>query len=323
MSVIEMSSCHNVPVLDPRDFLQVLLAAERPGSDKILAFYDSRVNAICRDGKMMLLPLDDHLCHRGDGLFESINYRDNKIFGLEAHLDRMRSGAKLIDLAPPFSFDDIRGLILEVAKAGQSPHGDLRVFLSRGPGGFGVHPGECPASSLYIVALKTRLPTSELYDHGLTAFSSAYPPKQEYLAQIKNTNYMPNVLMAQEASRKNMDVAITFDEFGFMGEAAIANIAIVDKDGVLRSPEIKRILPGTTLLAALALARQRMPVREGPIHMDEISQAREMMLFTSASLCVGIVQFNGVQINDGKPGPVALWLKNELLEFMLANGTPF
>lgn len=312
---------------EPRAYLEDMLAAPRPGADRILAFYDQRVGRICTDGRLLFVPLDDHLCHRGDGLFESICCRERRVFALEAHLARMQEGAAALELEPPCSWAELRERILDVARASGQSHCDVRVFLSRGPGGFGISPAECPTAGLYIVALASRLPSEEYYQKGLTAFASAIPPKQEYLARIKNTNYLPNVFMAAEARRKGMDVAIAFDEEGNLGEAAIANIGIVDAKGRLRSPEIRRILPGTTLLAALKIAAERMEVLEGPIHKSEIAKAREMLLFTSASLCVGVTAFDGKAIGQGeqkgRPGPVALWLKDALLQHMLATGTPF
>ena len=314
-------------VADSQTYLDALLAAPRPGADKILAFYENRIGLICKDARFLLAPLDDHIFHRGDGLFESICYRDRKIFALDAHMDRLEDGARMLNIQPPCSFGRIKELICDVARASDRDHGDLRVFLSRGPGGFGISPAECPRAGLYIVALATSLPDESAYKKGLSAFASSIPPKQEYLAKIKNTNYLPNVFMAAEAARKNMDVAITFDEQGQMGEAAIANAAIVNEEGCLCSPEIKRILPGTTLLAALEIASRKMPVRECPVTLSDIFAAREMMLFTSATLCMAITSFNGRLIGQppclGRPGPVALWLKDALLEHMLAHGTPF
>lgn len=315
--------------LDPeaRAYLEALLRAPRPGSDKILAFYDHRAGRLCRDPRLLLAPLDDHIFHRGDGLFESICYRDGVIFALDSHMARLADGAKALAIIPPCPFEEVRERIIDVARASGKSHGDLRVFLSRGPGGFGVSPAECPVAGLYIVAIASRLPEATLYERGLSAFASVYPPKQDYLAKIKHTNYLPNVFMAIEASRKQMDIAITFDEDGHMGEAAIANVAIVDCEGCLRSPDINRILPGTTLLAALEIARLRLPVKIGPIHKKELASAREMLLFTSATLCVAITSFDGRPVgqgvNAGKPGPVALWLKDALMEHMLQTGTPF
>lgn len=305
------------------EFLAALLAAPRPGSEKVLAFYDSRPDLVCTDPACLLAPLDDHIFHRGDGLFESICYRERKIFALSAHLNRLAEGAALLDLEPPCPFESIGEKICAVARTGGETHGDLRVFLSRGPGGFGVSPRECPKPSLYIVALASSLPDSAYYAKGLTAFASAIPPKQEYLARIKNTNYLPNVFMAREAHERQMDVAITFDEKGHIGEAAIANVAIIDADGVLRSPGLERILPGTTLLAALDLASQRMEVRKGEIHKEEIATAREMLLLTSATLCVSITHFEGLPIGDGRPGPVSAWLRETLLAEMSRTGTEF
>lgn len=310
------------PVASSESFLKKLLAAPRPGAEKILAFYDSRVDLICRDARMLLAPLDDHMCHRGDGLFESICYRENKIFALPAHLARLADGANMLELIPPVPFSEMGNLICQVAKAGGKDHGDLRVFLSRGPGGFGVSPGECPAPSLYIIAREAPLPDPSLYQKGYTAFTSAQLPKQGCLARIKNTNYLSNVFMAKEAKERQMDVAITFDSAGNMGEAAIANVGMVDKDGVLRSPGLENILPGTTLLAALELAAKKMPVRQRNIHKSEIAACRELLLFTSATLCVAITHFDGIPIGDGKPGPIALWLKDALLAEMLSTGAP-
>ena len=64
-----------MPCLSREDFLARLLAAERPGAETILAFYDSTADAICRDGRCCFIPLSDHLCHRGDALFESVSVR--------------------------------------------------------------------------------------------------------------------------------------------------------------------------------------------------------------------------------------------------------
>ena len=317
--------------MDAQTYLAALLAAPRPGSENVLAFYDHRVGHICTDASLLLLPLDDHICHRGDGLFESISYRQGRLFSFDQHLTRLKDGAAALKITPPCSWGEVRAIILDVARAAASEQGDMRVFLSRGPGGFGISPSECPQAGLYIVALRKNFAGEAFYEKGLTAFTSRIPPKQEYLARIKNTNYLPNVFMAMEAAQKGMDVAVTFDENGFMGEAATANVGLVDAHGRLLCPELRRILPGTTMLAALELAARRvpdpLPVLERPIHKDEIATAREMLLFTSSTLCVGVTHFDGIPVGQdagrGKPGPVARWLHTALLDHLLAQGTPF
>ena len=307
------------------DYLQSLLALPRPGTDALLGFYDHRIGAMCRDPRLLLIPLDDHICHRGDGLFESICFRQGRIFGLEAHLQRMRQGAETLELSPPCSWDELRDIICGLCRAVRVSDGDLRVFLSRGPGGFGVQPSECPQAGLYVVALRPKAHNQALYARGVRAFTSSIPPKQSYLARIKNTNYLPNVFMAQEAEKKGLDVAVSFGEDGVMGEAAVANIAIVDSLGRFVCPTFTNILPGTTLLAAMQLAKQKMPVVQQDIRHEDLDQAREVLLLTSSMLCVPVTSFDLKPVGQGeyagRPGPCAKWLKDRLFEELYTQGT--
>jgi len=310
-------------ILEHSAYLEKLLSSPRPGIDKILAFYEHRVSAICKDPKLMLIPLDDHLCHRGDGVFESINYRDRHILLLDAHLERMMNSTKSISLNPPCTWDELREIVIEVARAGDEDIGSIRILIGRGPGGFGISPRECPESSLYIIAIKAHIYEDKWYENGLTAFKSNIPAKQEYLAKIKNTNYLPNVLMTEEAALRKMDVAISFDAHGYLAEAAIANIAIVDKNGILACPKFTNSLPGTTLLAALECAKQFMNVEQRNICEDELFSAKEILLFSSSPLCVSITHYENKTINDGKTGEVSSKLLNTLRTKLLQKGTPF
>jgi branched-chain amino acid aminotransferase len=310
-----------MPCLSRDDFLARLLAAERPGAESILAFYDSTADALCRDGRCCFIPLIDHLCHRGDALFESISVRGGIVYALDGHMDRLRRGAEsFMRLAPPCSWEDLRRLVLEVAEVAGEPDFSLRVFVGRGAGGFGVSPAECPRSSLYIVAVREKPEDALIFERGATAFASQVPPKQAYLATVKSTSYLPNVLMAREAAERGMDVAVTFHEDGTMGEAAVASIGIVSAQGELVCPPTDRILAGTSMLCAMEAAKARMPVRQASVTRQDIACAREMLLFASSKLCVGIVRFEDTVFGDGRPGPVARWLRQAMREAMIRTG---
>ncbi len=310
-------------VLDAKSYLERMLAAPRPGQEKILAFYEHRVGAICKDVSLLLIPLDDHLCHRGDGAFESISYRDNKLLQLDAHLKRMQSSAAGLKMTPPCAWDDIRQIIMQVAKAGGQSHGSMRILLGRGPGGFGISASECPTTSLYVVAIKSKIPTQTWYDKGLTACASKIPAKQGYLAKLKNTNYLPNVLMDAEARQLQVDVTVSFNEQGYLAEAAVANVALVTKQNELVSPFFEQVLPGTTLCEAIEYAKEFMPTKFANITREDILHAKEVLLFGSTPLCVGITHFDNMPIGNGQVGPLAHKLRQGLLERILAEGIPF
>ena len=309
-------------VLNANDYLERLLAAPRPGSPNILAFLDYRVGAICNDPKLLLIPLDDHLCHRGDGVFETVSYRSRRVLLLDAHLERLRNSAGALQLIPPCPWKEVRALILDVARAGGTEQGSLRVLLGRGPGGFGISPTECPTSSLYIIAMHSADLPETVYARGFSSCRSSIPARQSYLANIKNTNYLPNVLMTEEARQRGFDIPLAFDDKGNLAESAIANVGLVDAQGMLVVPEFTHSLPGTTVLKALDLAKTHMSVCTRPVPEKEIYAAREFLFFSTTPGCVPITGYEGRPIHDGQPGPVAKFLRQSLREALLREGTP-
>ncbi len=313
----------NIPIYSPDRWIEAVLALPRPGARSVTAFYEHRVGAVCRDPKLLLFPADDHIFHRGDGVFESLRLSEGKILQFGAHLRRLKRSAEAIGIALPVSEEDLRDIAVEVSRAGGEREGSLKIFIGRGEGGFGVSPVECQAPSLYCIACRSaRLPES-YWQKGLTACRSAIPAKQEWLAGIKSTNYLPNALMAAEAAARGTDVSLCFDEKGNLAEASVANIGIVDEEGRLLMPRFERALPGTTAMLAMKLASASMPAEQTDLAESDLRSAREVLMFGTTPECVSIVSYEGAAVNDGKPGPVSGRLRREIHASMLEGGTPF
>ncbi len=314
---------NSVEILNFESYLERMLEVARPGAEKVLAFYEHRVGSICKDARLMLAPLDDHLCHRGDGVFESISYKNGRLFQFDAHMERMQNSALGLKMQPPCSWQEVEHLILQVAAASDREDGAIRVLMGRGPGGFGISPAECPTTSLYIIAIESKSPSALWYDTGLTACKSAIPAKQSYLAKIKNANYLPNVLMAEEALSRGVDVAFSFDDAGHLAEATVANVALVSADDMLVCPHLTHALSGTTLMAALEVAREMMPITFQNITENDIWQAKEVLLFGSTPLCVGVTHYEGRALGTGSTGAFSHNLRRLLMKKLWAEGTEF
>ncbi len=313
----------SIPTMDGPDYLDRMLALERPGAESVLAFYEHRVGAVCTDPKALLIPADDHLVHRGDGVFESIKFVGRKLYQLDAHLERMRRSCATVYLSPPCPWEDLEDIIVAVARAAGRDNGLIRILMGRGPGGFGIDPAECPASSLYVVAHTLAPKPERVFTEGITAFKTTIPAKQGWIASIKSTNYLPNVLMKREAAAKGFDMPVCFDEHGFVAEGAIDNVAIVDQAGVLIIPESRNALTGTTMTRMLDLVAGEVRVRFTGVTEGDIYQAREMMAFGTSGDCIPIVRFDGKPIHDVRPGPLAKRFKELLVADLEANGKPF
>lgn len=310
-------------IVDVDAYVSRLLAAPRPGGENVLAYYDHRLGVIGTDPRLMLIPLDDHLVHRGDGVFETLKYIDRKLYQVEPHFARMERSAKAIFLEPPCPWDEVASLTLDVCRAGGSDIGMVRVIVGRGPGSFGIDPADCPTPSLTIVAYKYHPRSDASFAQGVTAFRTSIPAKQNYLARIKSIDYLPNVLMKREATKRGEDYPVCYDDKGFLAEGATENICIVDAAGRLVVPELNNALTGTTLMRAVELVKNDVEVVFAGIREEDIAPAKEMFILGTTNDCLSIIRYNGSPIADGRPGPVSKRIKSLILADIAANGTPF
>lgn len=310
-------------VASSEEYLAAMLSAVRPGLGEVLAFYDYRIGVVGTDPRLMLMPWDDHLVHRGDGVFETMKYLDRRIYQMDPHIKRMENSARSIFLAPPCPWPEVRDIVVEVAKAGGRDDGLLRVLLGRGPGGFGIDPFESPVPSLYVVAYGFHPKPEAMFERGVTAFKTSVPAKQAYLATIKTIDYLPNVLMKREAVTRGFDYPFCFDEHGYLAEGATENVCIVDREGALHIPEFTNALAGTTLMRAVDLVKNEVKIVFRGIREDEILSAREVIIVGTTVDAISVVRFEGKPIHDVRPGPVSRRMRELLKKDLRENGLAF
>ena len=303
-------------------FWERLLALPRPGEENFLAFYDHRLQAIFTNPRLLLIPLDDHLVHRGDGVFEALRFEDGAIYQLEEHLRRLERSAGAIGLALPVSPTELDSLIRQVCLASGLVQGNALVFVGRGPGGFTLDTRECPHPSLYIVAKRFAPKPDSFWSTGVSAVRTRIPAKQGWMSQIKSVNYLPNVLMKKDAVEQGADYPLCFDADGFLAEGSTENAVLVDRDGVFVVPELKNALMGTTLKRAMSLAEGFMPVATRPVPESELHDCREIILLGTSIDAVGVVRYNGRVVGAGVPGPVSLRLRELLVADRKAHAQP-
>ena len=275
-----------------------------------LAMYSSVFGGVVTDPVLMLLPMDDHMVHRGDGIFEALECVNDYLYNLDAHLSRLHRSAQLISLDLPFDLDTIKEIILETVAIAGVKDCIVRVFISRGLGGFSCKPTECQKSNLYVVVLKEESAPQHFYTEGASAVTSKIPIKPAFFARVKSCNYLPNALVHLEAHRNKVDFAIVLDQQGNLAEGATESVAIVSKQKIFMYPKLNKILKGTTLLQAVELARELVKNGESKgilctdISLEEAYTSSEMLIFGTSINVVPVVKYDGKTIGTGKPGPV-------------------
>ena len=289
------------------------------------AFYSSQLGGIVTDPALMVLPFDDHMVHRGHGIFDTAALVGGRIYDLEAHLDRFFGSAERSRLTMPASRDALRDIIVRTAAVSAVRDGAIRYWLSSGPGNFDLVPAANAEPAFFVMVFGGLAYPARWYSEGLRVMTTTYPIKPPLYAITKATNYLPNVLIQMEAKAAGLDNGVFIDENGNVGESSNMNVAFVTRDGVLRHPKFDRVLAGCTSLRLLELARSL--VGHGVLTGVEVCDvpvaagraAREMLLIGSSIKVAPIVEWDGTPIGDGRPGPAARALL-DLLEQDMRTG---
>jgi 4-amino-4-deoxychorismate lyase len=217
----------------------------------------------------------DRGLHYGDGLFETMRVADGAIPLRERHLKRLIAGAARLDIAVPRAHLDTQ---LNAAASAMGK-GILKVLLTRGEGGRGYSAPPDPVPTLLVQRHPLRLPTLELYQHGLKiGVCDIHLAAQPFLAGIKHLNRLEQVMARRQVDKAGWDEGLLLGPSGEPLELTAMNLFARFGDelwtpaldqagvaGVMRAQVIEELAPARGLT---------LRVREGTLshlqHADEL-----------------------------------------------------
>uniref|UniRef100_A0A1J3EVV9 D-amino-acid transaminase, chloroplastic n=1 Tax=Noccaea caerulescens TaxID=107243 RepID=A0A1J3EVV9_NOCCA len=315
------SSSHswNVPVVSSNEVVERLKLA-RQGQEEFVAMYSSVVGGITTDPAGMVLPLDDHMVHRGHGVFDTAMIINGYLYELDQHLDRILRSASMAKIPLPFDRETIRKILIQTVSVSGCKDGSLRYWLSAGPGDFLLSPSKCLGPALYAIVIQKDFTINST---GVKVVTSSIPIKPPEFATVKSVNYLPNALSQMEADAKGAFAGIWVDNDGFVAEGPNMNVAFVVNGGKeLVMPRFDNVLSGCTAKRTLTVAEELVSkgllksVKVMDVRVEDGKKADEMMLLGSGVLILPVIQWDEEFIGDGKEGPVAKALLDLLLEDM-------
>ena len=240
----------------------------------------------------------------GDGLFETMRARAERVLRLNEHLARLRAGAAMLDLAL-LPDDALRAAIAKALRAHAYPDGVARLTVTRGVDpGRGLEISATLEPTIVVRVTPFVAPQTKVYQHGISAVvSSIRRNDTSPLSHVKSLNYGDNILARREARRRGADDALLLNTKGEVACATAANLLMVS-DGTLYTPPVESgALPGVTRGAVLeAAATLGIPASIEPLTLERLAAAHEAFLTNTVMGVLPLTRLEGRPIGDGVPG---------------------
>jgi D-alanine transaminase len=251
-----------------------------------------------------------------DGVYEVCEVRDGRLVDERRHLERLDRSLRELQMDAPMGRAALQVVLRETLRRNRVQDGLIYIQVTRGVARRDhAFPSSGTKPSLVVTARsadRTKLEAGA--DRGISVVT--VPDNRWQRVDIKTISLLPNVLARQKAREQGAREAWFVDQNGFVTEGSSSNAWIVtDYGAIVTRPAESGILRGITRTVVLDVAAKlRLQVEERPFTVGEAQAAREAFLTAASQIVMPVVEIDGRQIGDGRPGEVARSLRKRFHE---------
>ncbi|HNR77660.1 MAG TPA: D-amino-acid transaminase [Parvularculaceae bacterium] len=268
------------------------------------------VNGAYRPLKDAFVHIEDRGYQFADGIYEVALRVDGRFWDLDGHLARWGRSLKELNIAEPMSERALRLVIGRLIAKNRL--GDCYIYMQATRGvAPRNHPFPLEGTRPSLVMTVKPLDLRKLNLNAQKGISVITEPDIRWgRVDIKSVGLLPNILAKEKAKRQGSGEAWLVRN-GKVTEGGSSNAWIVDEDGALIThPLGNEILGGITRQTVIRCAEElQLRVVERPFTVDEAKNAKEAFITSAMNLVTPVIAVDGARIGNGKPGPIALRLR--------------
>ena len=251
-----------------------------------------------------------------DGVYEVTSVLDGKLVDFDGHAIRLNRSLTELGMKNPISKEDLLAVHRELVSLNDVVDGGVYLQITRGAPAdrdFAFpDPETTPCTVVLFTQAKPDVRQSVVSKDGIKVISIA--DERWGRRDIKTVQLLYPSMGKMMAKAAGCDDAWMVED-GHVTEGTSNNAYIVKGNKIITRGLSNDILHGITRAAVLRFAKEaQMEVEERPYTIEE-AQAADEAFITSATMFVnGVVEIDGVQIGDGKPGNVSKRLREIYLD---------
>ena len=248
---------------------------------------------------------------RGYGMFDYFRTYNGIPFRWDDYWQRFENSAKLLKLKLPLDQEATAKILADLFALSGEKEVAFRFVLTGGYSADSVSVVE-PNLLIRTEALPQDNPAGRL--KGIKVLPYEYVRD---LPEIKSTNYVHMVLMADEMKRQEA-ADLLFYKDGEISELTRSNIFLFRENTLITSNQ--NILNGITRRVVMELAESYFKIEERPVTYDELMEADEVFTTSTTKWVMPVVQIGHHQVGNGVAGKQTLFLQKLFEELVAAWG---
>ncbi len=256
-----------------------------------------------------------HIEDRGfqfaDAIYEVWALMGGRLADMDGHMERLKRSLAELEIDMPMSTDALLAALRETVRQNRVRDGLVYLQITRGQARRDHFIPDPPPRPTVVITVKAVNPQAldRKAENGAGVITA--PDNRWGRCDIKTVGLLPNVLAKSAARRAGCAEVWFVDADGSVTEGGSTNAWIIDAAGVLRTRNIEaNILRGVTRANLLGIAADlQIPVEQRPFTIAEAQGAREAFFTAASAFVTPVTSINGVSVGDGRPGPVALRLR--------------
>ncbi|TWI83081.1 D-alanine transaminase/branched-chain amino acid aminotransferase [Lacibacter cauensis] len=250
--------------------------------------------------------VSDLAIQRGYGVFDFFRTVNHKPLFIDDHLARLKQSASILRLSLPYTLDALKQIILELINRNQLATSGIRITVT---GGYAAD--TYSISTPNIIITQAPLTMDDVFDEK----KSIRLITEEYVRElptVKSINYLMGVYLQQKVKDAGAD-DVLYVKDSCISELPRSNVFVVTHNNELLTADTN-VLHGITRKHILQLASSFLKVKEQPVHIEDVLQAKEVFVSSTTKRLLQVHSVNGNSIANGKPGNVTQQLYQLFLQ---------
>ena len=228
------------------------------------------------------ITISDRGLHYGDGLFETIAYRNGQCEFLDAHLSRLSLGCQRLDI--PFQqLNQLKSELKSVMAELANNDAVVKVIVTRGSGGRGYYADSTMQPTRIISTYPMPSYPDKNQQTGIkTFFCQQRLSENSSLAGLKHLNRLEQVLARNEWKDTDIAEGLMLDQHEHIIEGTMSNVFLVKSGGLVTSRLDKSGVAGIIRAEIIRIANQKnISVQETQLSKEMVQKADEVFVCNS------------------------------------------